>query len=223
MIALLQKSPAYQDMLIIITYDENGGQWDHVAPPRRDKWGPGTRIPLIAVGPTVRRGFVDHTPYDFGSILRTVELSFGVEPLNDRDADGPDAQSAAAVTPAHSVRRSPAAWNPQQSGMSVLAPPRSWTARGLSYARSKRGGCRVPCVAATRQRCGSCHSGPRCSSACNALHSVVRPVIAERYDAARAWWSTIGARAAIHRAGGGLAKMRSSRRSRGSSHTIRAT
>jgi phospholipase C len=38
-IALLQKSPAYQDMLIIITYDENGGQWDHVAPPRRDKWG----------------------------------------------------------------------------------------------------------------------------------------------------------------------------------------
>ena len=86
-IALLQKSPAYQDMLVIITYDENGGQWDHVAPPRRDKWGPGTRIPLIAVGPTVRRGFVDHTPYDFGSILRTVELSFGVEPLNDRDAD----------------------------------------------------------------------------------------------------------------------------------------
>jgi len=46
----LQKSAAYRDMLIIITYDENGGQWDHVAPPRRDKWGPGTRVPLIAVG-----------------------------------------------------------------------------------------------------------------------------------------------------------------------------
>jgi len=56
-----------------------------VAPPRRDKWGPGTRIPLIAVGPMVKHGYVDHTPYDFGSILRTIEVRFGVEPLNDAD------------------------------------------------------------------------------------------------------------------------------------------
>ncbi|HEY2620572.1 MAG TPA: alkaline phosphatase family protein [Acetobacteraceae bacterium] len=87
LVAMLQHSAAYQDMLIIITYDENGGQWDHVAPPRRDKWGPGTRIPLIAVGPTVKRGNVDHTPYDFGSILRTIEVRFGVEPVNDADAN----------------------------------------------------------------------------------------------------------------------------------------
>ena len=87
MIDMLQKSPAYQDMLILITYDENGGQWDHVAPPRRDKWGPGTRVPLIAVGPTVKRGFIDHTPYDFGSILRTIEVRFGAAPLNDADAN----------------------------------------------------------------------------------------------------------------------------------------
>ena len=83
----LQHSPAYQDMLIVITYDENGGTWDHVAPPRRDRWGPGTRIPLIAVGPTVKQGFVDHTPYDFGSILRTIEVKFGLEPLAESDAN----------------------------------------------------------------------------------------------------------------------------------------
>jgi len=87
LIGMLQKSPAYQDMLILIVYDENGGQWDHVPPPRRDKWGPGTRIPLIAVGTAVRQGHVDHTPYDFGSILRTIEVRFGVESLNDRDAN----------------------------------------------------------------------------------------------------------------------------------------
>jgi phospholipase C len=87
LIGMLQESPAYQDMLILITYDENGGQWDHVPPPRRDRWGPGTRIPLIAVGPTVRRGYIDHTPYDFGSILRTIEVRFGVEPLNDADGN----------------------------------------------------------------------------------------------------------------------------------------
>ena len=84
---MLLKSPAYKDMLIIITYDENGGAWDHVAPPRRDRWGPGTRIPLVFVGPTVKRSYVDHTPYDFNSILRTLEVRFGLEPLTDADAN----------------------------------------------------------------------------------------------------------------------------------------
>ena len=87
LVSMLKKSPAYKDMLIIITYDENGGAWDHVAPPRRDRWGPGTRIPLVFVGPTVKRGYVDHTPYDLNSILRTLELRFELEPLTDADAN----------------------------------------------------------------------------------------------------------------------------------------
>lgn len=86
-VTMLQKSPAYKDMLIIITFDENGGAWDHVAPPKRDKWGPGTRIPLVAVGPMVRTNYVDHTPYDFGSILRTIEMRFGAAPVNEIDAN----------------------------------------------------------------------------------------------------------------------------------------
>ena len=73
-------------MLIIVTYDENGGFWDHVAPPKRDNWGPGTRVPLIALGPMVKRGYVDHTQYEFGSILKTLEDRFGLMPLNDIDA-----------------------------------------------------------------------------------------------------------------------------------------
>lgn len=81
----LQGSPLYADMLIIITYDENGGFWDHVPPPVRDRWGPGTRIPLIVVGPAVKRGFVDHTTYDFGSILKTIEERFDLAPLTDAD------------------------------------------------------------------------------------------------------------------------------------------
>src|SRR5438477_1450294 len=82
----LQKTSAYKDMLIIVTYDENGGFWDHVAPPKRDNWGPGTRVPLIALGPMVKRGYVDHTQYEFGSILKTLEDRFGLMPLNDIDA-----------------------------------------------------------------------------------------------------------------------------------------
>ena len=47
--------------------------------------GTRSRIPLIAVGPTVKRGYIDHTPYDFGSILRTIEVRFGLDPLEDAD------------------------------------------------------------------------------------------------------------------------------------------
>lgn len=86
-IGLLRASPAWESMLVLITYDEHGGTWDHVAPPRRDRWGPGTRVPLIALGPMTRRGFVDRTPYDFGSILRTIQVRWGVAPVNEIDGN----------------------------------------------------------------------------------------------------------------------------------------
>jgi phospholipase C len=87
LVAKLQAGRQWSDMLVLVTYDENGGEWDHVAPPKRDQWGPGTRVPLIAIGPTVKRHFIDHTTYDFGSILRTIELRFGAEPLASPDAN----------------------------------------------------------------------------------------------------------------------------------------
>jgi len=71
-IARLQASPQWAHMLVVVTYDENGGQWDEVAPPRGDLVGPGTRIPAVIVSPFARRGFVDHTPYDTGSIVRFI-------------------------------------------------------------------------------------------------------------------------------------------------------
>lgn len=73
-------------MMIIITYDENGGTWDHAAPPKRDAWGPGTRVPAIVISPAVKTGYVDHTQYDTGSILRTLETRWGLPPLNSSDA-----------------------------------------------------------------------------------------------------------------------------------------
>ena len=81
----LKKSPNWNSTLVIITYDENGGAWDHVAPPQRDHWGPGTRVPLVAIGPMVKPAYIDHTPYDFGSILRLISLRFGTEPVNQTD------------------------------------------------------------------------------------------------------------------------------------------
>jgi phospholipase C len=82
----LEKSPQWTRMAVIVTYDENGGFWDHVAPPTRDRWGPGTRVPAIVVSPFAKRGFVDHTAYDTTSILRLIEARFGLAPLTDADA-----------------------------------------------------------------------------------------------------------------------------------------
>jgi phospholipase C len=75
-ISHLQKSPQWKNMLIIVTYDENGGFWDHVSPPKGDRWGPGNRIPTIIVSPYAKAGKVDHTPYDTTSILRFIIKRF---------------------------------------------------------------------------------------------------------------------------------------------------
>ena len=75
-VAHLEKSPQWKNMVVILTYDENGGFWDHVAPPKADRWGPGMRIPAIVVSPYARRHFIDHTQYDTTSILRLITERF---------------------------------------------------------------------------------------------------------------------------------------------------
>jgi acid phosphatase len=81
LVAKLQASPQWKHMVIVITYDEFGGVWDHVAPPKADLIGPGTRIPALVVSPFARRGFVDHTPYDTASILRLITRRFDLPTL----------------------------------------------------------------------------------------------------------------------------------------------
>src|SRR5207237_9258354 len=74
----LQKSPQWAHMVVVITYDENGGFWDHVAPPKGDRWGPGTRIPALIVSPFAKQGLVDHTLYDTTSILSLITKRFAL-------------------------------------------------------------------------------------------------------------------------------------------------
>jgi phospholipase C len=79
---------------IIVTYDENGGLWDHVAPPEIDQWGPGTRIPAVIISPFAKRGFVDHTVYDTTSIMKLIETRFELRPVAERDAKANDLTNA---------------------------------------------------------------------------------------------------------------------------------
>lgn len=94
LIEKIRKSPLWKDTLIIVTYDENGGTWDHVAPPVIDRFGPGTRIPTLIISPFAKRHFVDHTMYDTTSILRFIERRFALAPLGTRDAHANDLTNA---------------------------------------------------------------------------------------------------------------------------------
>ncbi|HEY9133196.1 MAG TPA: acid phosphatase [Dyella sp.] len=77
----LRKCPQWKSMAVIVTFDENGGWWDHVAPPKGDRWGPGSRVPTLVISPFAKRGHVEHTMYDTGSIARFITRRFGLEKL----------------------------------------------------------------------------------------------------------------------------------------------
>ena len=81
----LKASAQWKDMLVIVTYDENGGYWDHVPPPTgpgvADRFGPGSRIPALLIGPYAKKGYIDSTTYDTTSILKFLTRRFDLAPL----------------------------------------------------------------------------------------------------------------------------------------------
>ena len=94
LIQAVMKGPQAGNTLIVVTYDEFGGQWDHVPPPglgnnnaAHDLYGPGTRIPALLLARSFTRSGVDHTYMDTLSIMRTIELQWGLGDLGHRDAD----------------------------------------------------------------------------------------------------------------------------------------
>jgi len=100
LVSAVQNSPAWADTVIIVTYDEHGGRWDHVAPPVLDKWGPGSRVPAIIISPFAKKHFVDHTQYDTTSVLKLIENRWDLAPLSTRDAAATDLSNALELAPA---------------------------------------------------------------------------------------------------------------------------
>ncbi|MFC4159989.1 acid phosphatase [Chitinimonas lacunae] len=98
----IRRGPQWRKTLVIVTYDENGGFWDHVAPPKGDRWGPGPRVPTLLISPWVRRAYADHTPYDTTSILKLLTRKFGLTPL---DGVRPGAGDLTAALTEHGRRR----------------------------------------------------------------------------------------------------------------------
>ncbi len=102
----LMSSPSWAKSLLIFTYDEHGGYYDHVAPPAALNPGDGSqpnlpmsdwygdnytqlgfRVPTVIVSPWAKAGFTSHTVYDHTSILATIERKWNLPALTLRDAN----------------------------------------------------------------------------------------------------------------------------------------
>jgi phospholipase C len=78
-------SREWNSTAIVVVWDDWGGWYDHVRPPHLDYQGLGFRVPMLVISPYARAGYVSHTQYESGSILRFVEDNFGLGRLGTTD------------------------------------------------------------------------------------------------------------------------------------------
>ena len=77
------ENPYWKDTVVIVTWDDWGGWYDHVPPPSiRDSYEYGLRVPIIVISSYSRPATVSHQPNDFGSILRFIEEMFSLQQID---------------------------------------------------------------------------------------------------------------------------------------------
>jgi phospholipase C len=137
----IRNSPVWESSLLIITWDEPGGFYDHVAPPAAiapadggahssynftfEQYG--GRVPALAISPWIPRNTIDHSIYDHTSVLATVEKVFRVAPLTHRDAAANNLTSLLSLPAARTdaPERLP---DPAVSGVAGCIPVSCWDA-----------------------------------------------------------------------------------------------
>jgi phospholipase C len=88
----VMQSEYWKSTVIVVVWDDFGGFYDHLPPPHYDIMGLGPRTPALIISPYTRQGsnpeggFIDHTDYEFSSVLRFIEDLHGLKPLTGRDA-----------------------------------------------------------------------------------------------------------------------------------------
>ena len=80
-IEAVQASPAWASSAILLTWDEGGGFFDHIAPQQLDAYGPGVRVPMLVISPFAKKGYVDTVFQDHGSFLKFIETVYGLPTL----------------------------------------------------------------------------------------------------------------------------------------------
>ncbi len=86
--------PSWNRSAVFLTWDENGGYYDHVVPPQVDGWGYGFRVPMIIISPYARHGYVDSEVMDHTSILKFIAMNWGLAYLTSREAHSGNLTSA---------------------------------------------------------------------------------------------------------------------------------
>ncbi|MCW3109432.1 MAG: Phosphoesterase [Segetibacter sp.] len=117
----LRKSPLWKNSILIITWDEHGGFYDHVAPAKAVKPGDavvstdpvnkygfpfdqyGVRVPAVIISPYIPKNVIDHRLYDHASVPATLEKIFGLAPLTQRDAQANNVTSLLSLTAARNT------------------------------------------------------------------------------------------------------------------------
>jgi phospholipase C len=86
----IMQSRYWNDTVIILTWDDFGGFYDHVAPPHPDIYGFGPRVPALIISPWVRPGAILHETYSFDSVLKLIETLYDLPSMTARDEAAPD-------------------------------------------------------------------------------------------------------------------------------------
>jgi phospholipase C len=99
LINAIMRSPDWSSTAIFLSWDDWGGFYDHVVPPRLDRLGLGMRVPGLVISPYARRGFIDHQVLSHDSYVRFIEDDFlggqRLDPATDGRPDPrPDVREA---------------------------------------------------------------------------------------------------------------------------------
>ena len=86
----LMRSPLWSSTAVVLTWDDFGGYYDHVAPPHVDLYGLGPRVPALVISPWSRRGAILSDTLEFASVLRFIETVFDLPSLTRRDGEAND-------------------------------------------------------------------------------------------------------------------------------------
>jgi len=86
----IMQSTNWPSCAIFLCWDDWGGFYDHVPPPKVDRYGLGLRVPSMVISPYAKRGYIDHQTHSFESWLHLLEERFGLAPMTDRDQNADD-------------------------------------------------------------------------------------------------------------------------------------
>jgi phospholipase C len=86
----VQASAIWPHTAIVVVWDTSGGWWDHVPPAQVDAQGFGARVPMMVISPAAKKNYISHAQMDDVSILKFIQTTFGLTPLNPRNQLGVD-------------------------------------------------------------------------------------------------------------------------------------